>query len=66
MSSTKRPDDDSRSTRARGVTVRDFCEREGIDRSTAWRWVSRGVVEVSRLAPRMGVRVTYRRRDDDR
>lgn len=44
---------------ARGYRVRDFCEREGISRSTFWNWASKGVVVVSRLDRAVGVRVVY-------
>ena len=43
----------------RGYRVRDFCEREGITRSTFWRWSQKGVVVVSRLDRAVGVRVVY-------
>ena len=44
---------------ARGYRVRDFCEREGISRSTFWNWAAKGVVRVSRLDRAVGVRVVY-------
>ena len=44
---------------ARGERVRDFCEREGIARTTLWRWAQKGVVVVSRVAPGTGLRVRY-------
>jgi len=44
---------------ARGYRVRDFCEREGITRSTFWRWSQKGVVVLSRLDRAVGVRVVY-------
>lgn len=44
---------------ARGYTIRDFCEREGIDRTTCWRWLQKGVLRASRVGPRLGVRVAY-------
>ena len=43
----------------RGLRVRQFCEREGISRRTAWRWVEKGIVSVSRVAPLTGVRIAY-------
>lgn len=43
----------------RGYRMADVCAREGIDRRTAWRWVEKGVLVVSRLGPRTGVRVEY-------
>lgn len=49
---------------ARGLRIREFCAREGIDRRTAWRWAEKGLVQVSRLAPRVGVRVRYVREPD--
>jgi predicted site-specific integrase-resolvase len=45
--------------RVRGEPLREFCDREGIDRTTAWRWVRKGILSVSRVAPRHGVRVRY-------
>ena len=42
---------------ARGYTTRAFCQQEGVSRSTLWRWVEKGQVEVSRLGPAAGVRV---------
>lgn len=48
---------------ARGYRIREFCEREGIDRVTAWRWAKKGAIEVSRVAPATGVRVRYRDED---
>jgi len=44
---------------ARGYRVRDFCEREGVTRQTVWNWARKGVVQVSRLGPAVGVRVEY-------
>lgn len=44
---------------ARGYRIRDFCAREGISRSTCWNWARKGVVQVSRLGPAVGVRVEY-------
>jgi predicted site-specific integrase-resolvase len=43
----------------RGYRVRDVCEREGITRATAWRWIRKGVLTVTRVDPRTGVRVKY-------
>jgi hypothetical protein len=43
----------------RGWRVRDFCEREGIGKTTLWRWVAKGVVRVERLDRATGVRVRY-------
>jgi hypothetical protein len=43
------------------LKVRELAEREGISTKTLWRWVSAGVVDVSRLGPRTGVRVRLRR-----
>lgn len=43
----------------RGVRVRELCDQEGISRRTAWRWVGKGVLTVSRLGPRTGVRVRH-------
>jgi hypothetical protein len=44
---------------ARGYTVKDFCLKEDITRRQMWRWVELGIVEVSRVAPRTGLRVHY-------
>ena len=44
---------------ARGWTVRDFCEREKISRATCRRWIEKGVLQVSRVGPKTGVRVHY-------
>jgi len=41
------------------MRVSELCEREGISRATAWRWVGKGLLDVSRRAPRTGVRVSY-------
>jgi len=41
------------------MRVRDLCEQEGISRRTAWRWVDKGLLHVSRRGPRTGVRVSY-------
>jgi len=49
----------ARAGTARGYRIRDFCEREGISRSTCWNWARKGVVQVSRLGPAVGVRVVY-------
>jgi hypothetical protein len=49
----------SRGPSARGYRIRDFCEREGISRSTCWNWARKGVVTMARLAPAVGVRVVY-------
>lgn len=50
----------------RGYPMAEICEREGVSRRTAWRWVEKGLLEVSRLGPRTGVRVRYANPDDDR
>lgn len=44
---------------ARGYRIRDFCEREGVSRSTVWNWARKGVVRMNRLGPAVGVRVAY-------
>jgi predicted site-specific integrase-resolvase len=44
---------------ARGYRIADFCQREGISRSTCWAWVRKGLLEVHRLGPQAGVRVDY-------
>lgn len=44
----------------RGEPLRDFCEREAISRRTAWRWIEKGVLKVSRIGPATGIRVQYR------
>jgi len=41
------------------MRVSELCEREGISRATAWRWVGKGLLDVSRRGPRTGVRVSY-------
>ena len=46
------------------VPVAAFCEREQIDRRTAWRWVQKGIVKATRVAPRTGVRLAYVEEDD--
>lgn len=49
-------------------TPRELAAREGISRTTLWRWAAKGLVTVSRLGPRTGVRVrptTDRRPDDE-
>jgi predicted DNA-binding transcriptional regulator AlpA len=43
------------------LTVREYAAREGIDRATVWRWIAKGVLEVKRKAPRIGVKVRERR-----
>jgi excisionase family DNA binding protein len=43
------------------MTVRELAARYGVARSTIWRWVARGLVEVSRISGRTGVRVRLRR-----
>lgn len=43
----------------RGVRVRELCDQEGISRRTAWRWVDKGLLTVSRRGPRTGVRVAF-------
>jgi predicted site-specific integrase-resolvase len=43
----------------RGYRMAELCAREGIDRRTGWRWVQKGALKVSRLGPRLGVRVQY-------
>jgi hypothetical protein len=42
---------------ARGYRFQDFGAREGIHPETAWRWAKKGVIKISRLGPRLGVRV---------
>jgi transposase len=54
MSTPKRPDPS-----ARGYRIRELAAREQVTTRTAWRWVEKGVLEVSRLGPRTGVRVQY-------
>jgi predicted site-specific integrase-resolvase len=49
----------------RGYRVAEFCQREGVSRTTVWRWAKKGALKVSRLAPATGVRVQYVDRDDD-
>jgi transposase len=44
---------------ARGYKVDEFARREGVAKSTVQRWIDKGAVKVSRLAPRYGVRVDY-------
>jgi predicted site-specific integrase-resolvase len=39
------------------VKPRELAKREGVDRVTIWRWVSKGLIEARRLGPRTGVRV---------
>jgi predicted site-specific integrase-resolvase len=46
------------------MRVSELCEREGISRATAWRWVGKGLLDVSRRGPRTGVRVSYPTSDD--
>jgi hypothetical protein len=48
----------------RGYRMVEFCRREGIDRRTGWRWAEKGIVAVTRVAPRVGVRVRYVRDPD--
>lgn len=60
MSSPKRPDPS-----ARGYRIRELAEREKVTTRTAWRWVEKGVLDVSRLGPRTGVRVRYADPADD-
>jgi hypothetical protein len=52
----RRPTVTVRAATARGYRITDFCEREGISRSTCWEWARKGVVVVSRLRPAVGVR----------
>jgi len=47
------------------MRVRELCEQEGISRRTAWRWVDKGLLEVSRRGPRTGVRVSFPTTADD-
>jgi predicted site-specific integrase-resolvase len=35
----------------------ELAKREGVDRVTIWRWVSKGLVEARRLEAKTGVRV---------
>jgi hypothetical protein len=44
---------------ARGYRMADFCAREGVSSRTVWRWARRGLVTITRLAPRSGVRIAY-------
>jgi predicted site-specific integrase-resolvase len=39
---------------------RALAEREGVNRTTVWRWVEKGLVEARRLDARTGVRVRVR------
>ena len=39
------------------VKTRELAAREGISRSTVWRWVEKGLVEARRRDARTGVRV---------
>lgn len=52
-------DEPTPSPSPRTMRMRELCEREGIARSTAWRWVDKGLLQVSRRGPRTGVRVSY-------
>lgn len=62
---------DQPSRTARGYRLRDFCQREGISRSTAWNWMRKGVLRASRLQAgtgrAVGLRVAYAEEawDDD-
>ena len=56
--------DEPRPPRDAGYRMSELCAREGIDRRTGWRWASKGLLEVTRRAPRTGVRVHYPRQDD--
>ena len=47
------------------MRVRELCEQEGISRRTAWRWVDKGLLQVSRRGPRTGVRVSFPTTDPD-
>lgn len=49
------------------VKPRELAAREGIARSTLWRWIEKGIVEAKRRHPRTGVRVRVAgtRADDD-
>jgi uncharacterized membrane protein len=42
------------------VTARELAREHGVSRSTIWRWVARGLVEVSRVGVRTRVRVRLR------
>lgn len=52
--------DSSRSERERWMKPRALAEREGVNRTTVWRWVEKGLVEARRLDARTGVRVRVR------
>jgi hypothetical protein len=43
-------------------TVRQFAQAEGVSRSTVWRWISRGLLDVHRVGPGKGLRVRRRAR----
>jgi predicted site-specific integrase-resolvase len=45
--------------------MQDFCEAEGVSYRTGWRWVKKGVIQVSRLGPGIGVRVRYADEDEE-
>jgi predicted site-specific integrase-resolvase len=45
------------------VSVTALARRYGVSRSTVWRWIHRGLVEVTRVAARTGVRVRVRNGD---
>ncbi len=47
-------------TRPPALRVRELMTIYGVSRSTVWRWIDRGLVEVSRVAARTGVRVRLR------
>ena len=55
-----RPESEVPQPSARGYRIRDFCEREAVDRTTVWRWARKGFLIVSRVAPGTGVRVQFR------
>jgi transposase-like protein len=61
MTSRQRPPKDTPSP----VSVQALARRYGVSRSTVWRWIDRGFVEVTRVAARTGVRVRLRTDDED-
>lgn len=42
------------------LTVQDYARKHGVSRQTVWNWILKQAVEVSRKAPRTGVRVRDR------
>jgi predicted site-specific integrase-resolvase len=60
------PKDPTPGRKPRGYPIAEVCARENISRRTAWRWIEKGVLKISRVGPRTGVRVQYvDPRDDD-